>query len=385
MMRFATSLLLLLIPAAALAQSIESPFAGRRLLEQQLVRYRRLADDATIAPAVVVPTIHPGDALAAAPRLAHWLVALGDLAADVPEPTSYAGELVEGVQRFQVRHGLTPDGVIGASTAKALAVPVGARVRQIELALERLRRMPALPPGRAVFVNVAAFELEAFDDVDAGEMPTVRMSVVAGRAVRTETPFFTALMTTVVYAPYWHVPRSITRKEILPKLRQDPEYLADQDMEIVADGSVLASTPDALAQLAAGRAELRQRPGPLNALGHVKFLLPNPYHVYMHDTPARELFRRTRRDFSHGCIRLADAPALGRWVLGAEGWDAARVDAMLTVEQQTSVPLRHAIPVVIDYATAVARSDGTISFYEDVYGRDTALERALIDGAGYLR
>lgn len=386
-LRFASAVVLLLASAAVAAGSdAESgPLTQSRLLEQQLTHYRQLATDVAAAPAQIVPTIHPGDALDAAPRLARWLIALGDLAAGVPVPTAYTGELVEAVQRFQARHGLVQDGVIGVATATALAVPAAARVRQIELTLARLRQLPPLESGRAVLVNVPAFELEAFDEVEAGPPPVLRMSVVVGHAFRTETPFFTAAMRTVVFAPYWHVPRSITRKEMLPKLRGDPEYLAAQDMEIVADGSVLAPTTDAIARLAEGRAELRQRPGPLNALGHVKFLFPNAYHVYMHDTPARGLFRRTRRDFSHGCIRLADAPALARWVLGGEGWDAGRVDGMLEVAGQTSVPLRHPIPVVIGYATAVARADGTISFYEDVYGRDAALERTSTDGSRYLR
>lgn len=355
-------------------------FAETRLLEQQLARYRQLASDASLEPVLLAQGLRPGDPLRAAPRLARWLVATGDLAADARLPKAYTGVLVEAVQRFQLRHGLRPDGIVGVATAAALAVPAGERARQIELALERLRWLPELPPERALFVNVPAFELWVFDELGSGRVPTIQMSVVVGRALGTQTPFLTGMMTTVVFAPYWHVPESIIRKEILPKLRVDPGYLAAEDMEIVSSGTMLGPTPDAIAKLAHGDARLRQRPGSHNALGRVKFLFPNPEHVYMHDTPSRRLFQRTRRDFSHGCIRLADAPALARWVLVGDGWDAARVDEALGVERQKSVTLRHPIPVVIGYATAVARLDGTIAFYEDLYGHDVALAHALVAG-----
>jgi murein L,D-transpeptidase YcbB/YkuD len=191
-------------------------------------------------------------------------------------------------------------------------------------------------------------------------------------------------MRTVVFAPYRNVPRSITKNEILPKLRTNPGYLAAQQMEIVRDGSVLGATPDAIAQLAQGGAKLRQRPGAKNALGRVKFLFPNSNNVYLHDTPGHAVFQRARRDFSHGCIRLSTPAALALWVLEPEGWDAAQVDRALAAKAELRVTLQTPIPVVISYATAVARPDGTISFYEDIYRHDAALERALATGYPYL-
>jgi len=258
-----------------------------------------------------------------------------------------------------------------------LAVPAAARARQIAVALERLRWLPAFTPERGIVVNVPAFELWGFDELGAGRAPAIQMSVVVGSALENQTPFFMGEMETVVFAPYWNVPPNILRKEIVPKLRANPGYLATENMEIVSNGTVLAPSSAAIAQAERGGASVRQRPGGRNSLGRVKFLFPNPYDVYLHDTPMLSLFRRTRRDFSHGCIRLADAGALARWVLAGEGWDADRVDAMLAARRQTPVSLRHGFPVVIAYETAVARLDGTISFYDDIYGHDAELERAL--------
>jgi murein L,D-transpeptidase YcbB/YkuD len=365
-------------PVGTVVDAAGPPFLQTPLLERALARYRDLAADPGTAPVVLTATVRPGRPCDAAPRLARWLAALGDLPVDAAtSATLYDDALVEAVQRFQLRHGLTPDGIIGPATAAALAVPAAARTRQIELALERLRWLPVLGRDRTVVVNVPGFELRAFDAVEAGRPAALQMSVVVGQAIRTQTPFFASAMTQVIFAPYWNVPPGILRKELLPKIRARPGWLAEEEMEIVSAGHVLAPTADAIARLAQGTAELRQRPGDKNALGHVKFVFPNRYNVYMHDTPARGLFRRARRDFSHGCIRLADAPALAHWVLGEEGMDGARVDEMLALERETIVRLRRPITVVVAYATAVAHRDGTISFYDDVYGHDAELDAAL--------
>lgn len=356
-------------------------FLQTLLLERQLARYRELAADPTPAPVLPEKTIRPGNRLDAAADLARWLAALGDLPADAAVSTVYGGALLAAVQRFQARHGLAPDGVIGAATVRALAVPAAARVWQIELALERLRWLPVLAPDRTVIVNVPGFELFAYDEVGAGHPPALAMGVIVGQALRTETPFFAGTMTSVVFAPYWNVPPSILHKELLPKIRADAGYLAQEEMEIVSAGHVLAPTAAAIARLDRGEAELRQRPGAKNALGHVKFLFPNHFNVYMHDTPAHALFAKNRRDFSHGCIRLADAPALAHWVFAGEGWEAARVDEMLGREDEKVVPLRRSIAVVIAYTTVVARRDGTITFYDDVYEHDAALVTALAERA----
>ena len=365
-------------PVATVVDAAEPPLLEHVLLEHQLARYRELAVDRDVTAVRIAAKVRPGDRLPEAASLARWLAALGDLAADAATPaTRYEGALVAAVQQFQSRHGLAADGVIGDATAQALAVPAAQRAHQIALALERLRWLPTLARDRAVIVNVPSYEVLAFDAIGSGAPPALRMSVVVGRAFDTETPFFARPMTRVVFAPYWNVPPSIVRKELAAKIRARPGYLNGEQMEIVRDGRVLPPTADAIALLGHGGAELRQRPGPKNALGRIKFLFPNPYDVYMHDTPARTLFGRARRDYSHGCIRLADAAAMAHWVLGGDGMPPERIDELLAVTRQTIVAVQHPIPVVITYATAVADPDGTIAFYGDVYGHDAELDAAL--------
>jgi murein L,D-transpeptidase YcbB/YkuD len=257
-------------------------------------------------------------------------------------------------------------------------VPPAARVRQIQLALERYRWIPEVGEQRFVFVNVPAFELHAFDAMDPPEGPALSMRVVAGRAGRTPTPVLAAALKNVAFSPYWNVPRSIVEGEMLPKLARDPGYLAAEELEIVADGSVLPDGPESIARLAADEARLRQRPGPKNALGRVKFLFPNAHDVYLHDTPSQTLFRRSRRDFSHGCVRVEQPEALAAWVLRDQPeWTPERIAEALVGPDEQWVLVRSRILVLLFYTTVQVRDDGSVSFYEDLYGHDAALERAL--------
>jgi murein L,D-transpeptidase YcbB/YkuD len=367
--------------AEAVAEA-EPDFQAYKRMLNALHRYQALASDPSVAPVALEPTLEPGDDFAEAGALARWLGALGDLPPGVvPAEARYDEVLAGGVARFQRRHGLEPDGVLGPATARALAVPPVARVRQIELALERFRWLPDVAEQRLVLVNVPAFELTAYDRMDPPDGPALSMRVVAGRAGRTPTPVLAAALKTVVFGPYWNVPRSIVANEILPKLERDIGYLAAEQMEIVADGNVLAETAESVARLAAGGARLRQRPGPKNALGRVKFLLPNPHDVYLHDTPSQALFRKARRDFSHGCVRIEQPEAFARWVLGDQPeWGPERIEAALAEPKETRVAVRSPILVLLLYATAQARSDGSVSFYEDLYGHDAELERKLARG-----
>jgi murein L,D-transpeptidase YcbB/YkuD len=357
-----------------------------------LARYRSLADDSTlVAVPPITSAIHPGDVFGAIGVLQRELAALGDLPPDMPapqEPGRYEGAVVDGVKRFQVRHGLEADGVLGKRTVAALRVPLAWRVRQIELALERLRWLPHLGDKRLLALNIPMFRLWAWDMIPANGAPLFGMDVIVGRALDTQTPVFVEDMHEVVFRPYWNVPRSILRHELLPKLARDPDYLSREEMEIVrGDGDNaphVELTPEAIAALRQGLLRVRQRPGPGNALGLIKFVFPNEDSVYMHGTPAQALFARSRRDFSHGCVRVADPVALAEWVLqDRPEWTRERILAATLGSQTIHVTLPRPIRVILFYTTAaVMPEDQTIRFAEDIYRHDATLDRALAAVAG---
>ena len=258
------------------------------------------------------------------------------------------------------------------------AVPPG-RARQIELALERLRWLPHSVRGPFLVVNVPASRLVAFQSV-ADERPALQMSVVLGREARTETQLFVRLQT-VIMRPFWYPSRSIIRNEVVPALARDPGYLSRERIDLVAatrdDSPALTFERDTLWQLRSGRLALRQRPGPHNALGLVKFAFPND-RVYMHDTPRTGLFAREGSDFSHGCIRVERPADLAAFVLARQpGWTAERIAAAMTGTQTMSVSVDPPVPVLIFYTTAMVRADETVEFFEDLYGLDARLERDL--------
>lgn len=355
-------------------------------LRGELARYRSLADEPALqATLPATPSVRPGDTYPALAALHRKLVAYGDLPATAAAPGErYDGDIVEGVRRFQSRHGLEADGVLGKTTQAALNVPPAARVRQIELAMERLRWLPALGDKRFIGINIPMYRLWAADTTGSGLSTAGQMNVVVGKALDTQTPVMMEEMRYVVFRPYWNVPRSIVRGEILPKLQHDPSYLERQQMEIV-DGpgdnaTPVATEPESIAALAEGRLRLRQRPGLHNSLGLVKFIFPNDEAVYLHGTPAQQLFSRVRRDFSHGCVRVEDPVALAQWVLkDVPGWNREHiVAAMQEGPPSQRVDLPQPIQVLLFYVTAVvAPEDGRIHFAQDIYGHDARLHRAL--------
>jgi murein L,D-transpeptidase YcbB/YkuD len=365
-------------------KSLEPQFSGYQRTEQALLRYTELAraDDGEKLPIPARP-VEPGQAYAGVGRLAAVLRLLGDLPSNgvaSPVPQLYTSELVEAVKRFQRRHGLDEDGRLGAETVKRLNVPLSARVRQIQLTLERWRWLPTEFSAPPIIVNIPDFRLRILDSANA---VTSDMRVMVGRAMRTETPVFSGNMTYIVFRPYWVVPPGILRRQILPAIARDEGYLAKNRYEIVTPkGSVVSSgsdTDELVAQLRAGRLLVRQKPGPRNALGLVKLIFPNDHAVYLHSTPSVELFSRSRRDFSSGCIRVEQPAELAAWALRDEAdWSLDRVQrAMESGPDNTTVRMSTPVPVFIIYGTAIAYENGEVHFYDDLYGHDARLEAAL--------
>jgi len=277
------------------------------------------------------------------------------------------GPLVEALRRFQARHGLAAQGVLDADTVTALNASAADRVREIALNLERWRWQPPAAPGRSVLVNIPTFELHAY--ADGREALTMR--VITGKP-ETPTPVFGQDMTAVVFSPYWNVPTNIALDETMPAVLRDPSYVRRMNLEVLRGDEVV--DPQRVDwRRDATRVSFRQRPGAGNALGLVKFLLPNSFNVYLHDTPTAALFLRPQRALSHGCVRVQQPEALARWVLeGAPGWTRERIAAAMRAGRERAVPLAEPIPVGIVYFTVWVDGDGTVEFRPDVYRHDAA-------------
>ena len=371
--------------AGAVAKA-EPRIALYKYMKTTLAHYRTLAE----APAINLPPVakgakvEVGAAYGPAPALRALLQRLGDEPGAAPAGADgrYTPELAAAVKRFQARHGLLDDGVLGRETVAAMNTPLSARVRQLELTLERLRWLPDFSNGPIVAVNLPAYRLWAINNGDTDGPPPLEMRVIVGTAVKTQTPLFVGSMRYLEFNPYWNVPKSIEKGEIVPKIAKDGSYLVKNDMELVALSGAAEPTQhvDAgvMAGLRAGKYRIRQRPGPGNALGAVKFAMPNPDNIYLHSTSARELFKRTRRDLSHGCIRVEKPHELAEFVLaGKPEWTQEAVAAAMEPGPAKTVSLKTPIPVVLFYATAVSGKDGNAIFSPDVYQRDPALEKML--------
>ncbi len=378
--------------AGVLAQ-VEPSYPGYRRTLHALQTYVELAkkDDGEQLPAAAnaKKVIVPGDTYPGVPRLTRLLRLVGDLPADANVPadqSTYSGALVDAVKNFQRRLGRDPSGKIDAQTLADLNVPLSRRVRQMQLTLERWRWMPDSYQKSPIVANIPEFRLRAYDK---DFKIAVTMNVVVGKAYGGHnTPVFSDTMEYVIFRPYWEVPPSIIRGEMVPHIVRDPDYLATKGFEVVdskrnvvSEGTV---TPEVLAQIRAGKLFIRQKPGPKNALGLVKFLFPNSYNVYMHDTPSTEFFAKSRRDFSHGCIRLERPADLAAWVLRDNpGWTPERIQAAMNGSTTQQVNLAHPIPVLILYATVIVLDDGVVHFYDDIYGHDASLDQVLAKGYPY--
>ena len=375
---------------AAIA-AVEPRYAGYGRLKAALNVYLKLAAEGDGEPVPVARTVRPGDSYPGIAQLGARLNQLGDAGPDIRSESAggsseYQGSLVDAVKHFQRRHGLEPDGLIGKGTVAALNTPLMIRVQQIQFALERYRWIPDSFPQPPIVVNIPEFRLHTMIK-QAGALP-LDMGVVVGKAYHHRTPVFANYMRYIIFRPYWEVPASITRGELIPKIRRDRGYLAannyivvDGAGQVVADGAVSAAV---LSGLRSGAYRIRQKPGPKNALGLVKFIFPNSYNVYLHSTPAIQLFSRSRRDFSHGCIRVEHPAALAEWVLhNNPEWTEDRIVAAMNGADTIEVNLTHPIPVLILYSTAVVEPDGQIHFFDDIYGYDTTLRSVLESGYPY--
>lgn len=336
-------------------------------LKQALATYTSASKAQPVKLDFISP-IRPGDPLPQSAELQQFLSASGHLPADKVDNSvaTYTNAIVDGVKKFQRQHGIKANGIINKATATAFNQPFSQsqRATQIELAMERLRWLPEITEGRAVMVNIPAFQLFAYDDINQ-DSPTTTMRVVVGKAAKNQTPLLTADMRFVDFHPYWNVPFKIARDEILPKLAEDPDYLVRQNMEFVS-----GSGNSAL--------RIRQRPGKGNALGKVKFIFPNKSDVYLHDTPSVSLFGRARRDLSHGCVRVARPEELANFVLKAESnWDETAIKKAIKSARNQRVVLKSTIPVLFLYNTAFFNENNNLTFYADIYQHDAKLLDAL--------
>lgn len=373
---------------AATLQQLEPQFSHYQLLKSALHRYQLLAQDPTLTqlPALPSRAIKLGDTYDGAVALRRLLIAEEDLSLD-PSVTNTSKAidttLINGLKNYQTRHGLTADGVLGRHTFKQLTTPFSARIQQIELTLERWRWLPP-PQAPMIVVNIPQFKLFAFKSNKDREENLLRMEVIVGQVYEhTQTPVFFAEMQQLVFRPYWDVPLNITKRELLPQIKRNPNYLAEHHFELVngqSDSSpVVPATTDNINQLASGKIRLRQRPGEDNALGNIKFLLPNKYNVYLHSTPALQLFNESRRAFSHGCIRISNPLALADYVLStvAEPWSVEKIAAAMEGEPNQRVNLDQPIPVMIVYGTVIPLESGVVQFFDDIYGHDAKLAALL--------
>lgn len=369
---------------ATVLSTIEPPFRGYQRTRAALAHYLQLAakGDGDL-PAPPRRPLRPGQPSADLPALAARLALLGDLtapAAEAGQTGRYDEPLVSAVRHFQSRHGLAPTGILDTITYRELATPLAQRVEQLQLTLERWRWLPSsvLP---AIAVNIPEFELRAFEQDGS---VALRMHVIVGKAYRHRTPVFEDRLQSVIVRPNWNVPPAIQRAEIVPALRADPAWLGKHDMVVVDEKNQQKSGlagEDLLQQLATGKLRVRQVPGPQNSLGLLKFHFPNDYSVYMHGTPAQKLFSRSRRDFSHGCIRVEDPVSLAEWVLRDEpGWNREKILTATAGTRTIEIPVHRPIAVLILYATAVVEENGEVYFYDDLYGYDAELSKALAPG-----
>jgi murein L,D-transpeptidase YcbB/YkuD len=381
-----------------LIASVEPDNEEYRATEQALAHYLDLAKQQAASGAQDLPTVaktvSTGGSYPAIPALTARLRLEGDLDQSDTAPddgkaaaTTYTAALSDGVKNYQMRHSLTPDGKLTAATIASMNVPLSQRVLQLDASLERWRWLPNEYVNPRLMVNLPEFILRGYGEDHQQEFS---MRVVVGKMVgEHETPVFTHMMKYLIFRPYWNVPVDIARKELVPHMNASKGYLAAKNFE-VTDGKGQIETSYTAEQVAHGGLLVREKPGPKNSLGLVKFMFPNEYDIYLHSTPAVELFNRTRRDFSHGCIRVQHPDDLAAWVLKGQqdkdqqDWDLEKVqDAMNNGPDNHQVNLKTPLPIVIFYLTARVGEDGKVDFFDDIYKYDENMIEILKKGPPY--
>lgn len=344
------------------------------LLKRWLQRYFR-ADSADLATPLAFDgkPVAMGDSAASLGELRHRLFLLGDLEEDSVSNVMDS-TLFRAVVNFQERHGLKGTGTPDAAMARELNVPLRQRIHTLLLNMERLRWVNPAPPKNHLLVNIPEYRLHVFEE----GQETWSMKVVVG-AVVTHTVIFSGDVSVIAFAPYWNVPNSIVRNEIVPAMRRNPGYLAAQNMEVLKGGQAVAtSSIDWATYTGGGGYSIRQKPGPKNSLGLVKFLFPNEYNIYLHDTPARSRFEPEKRAFSHGCIRLSEPVKLAEYLLRNDStWTPKAINKAMHAGKEQMVKVTPTMPVTIGYFTAWVDGQGRLNFRDDVYGHDAQLAKEL--------
>ncbi|MES2124272.1 MAG: L,D-transpeptidase family protein [Gemmatimonadota bacterium] len=371
-------------------RALEPSFYQYRRLQSALVTYRILAQDTSLLALPEMPRpLKVGMPYPGAPQLRRLLTLLGDISDTATSRRPAEGDslydrgLERAIRSFQRRQGSTVDGVIGDSTRARLLHPFDDRVRSIELTLERWRWLPRhfdVPP---IIVNIPGYRLYAFKGVQDLESNMLAMDVVVGAAVKHDTPLLAVDMVAIQFQPPWNVPSSIAKAEILPKALKDPSYLAKEHYELLHRRTPVPPVDSNVKRIGTS-IFVRQTPGSWNALGRVKFVMPNSEDIYLHDTPSKNFFARARRDFSHGCIRVSDPEALAAFLLrDRPAWPLDSVKQALTSDSTRWVSLQARVPVYLVYQTVAVKESGETFFYGDVYGHDRTLDQALRKGYPY--
>jgi len=303
----------------------------------------------------------------------YWL---RDLPAEDTAGNRFDSALVDAVKKFQQTHGLADDGAIGPQTIDRLNIPLANRIEEIMINMERCRWVPIQPHDEYITVNIPEYLMRVYDH----DTLAWSCNVVVGETTR-QTVIFNGNLRYVVFSPYWVIPPGILQNEILPACRKDPNYIHKQNMEVVEAGGAIVDPKDIDWRKYSAKNfpyKIRQKPGASNSLGKVKFLFPNEYDIYLHDTPAKGLFSRNKRNFSHGCIRVSEPMKLSEFLLRTDSsWTEDRIKAAMNAGKEQYVTLKKPVPVFIGYLTCFVDSKGRLNFRDDVYGHDKRLAETL--------